>query len=317
MNRVTPSALRTVVAAAALLLAAGAGPAAARPAAAGAPALGGTHSRRLQVIVRTDDLWTGTAFDSARDSAQPDLVAVDNASRSPSRGSSTLGFAIVDDPVRSVDDLAVAGRVDDAWLGVTAGNTPAEDLRPLGVGIQSGALVHEVFDGSPAQRAGIRPGDVVTRVDGRRTYGSIDLVRTVDGLRPGSLARFTLVRDGREITLAVRLDPRPDDQGITVPTARDWPGFTVAEPRSRTVIVASVDQGGPAASGLREGDVISGVNGSRVRSLEDFYGLLNLPGPGPVVLALQRDGRGKVAILERQQTGFAAVGPAQSPSAGA
>jgi hypothetical protein len=63
--------------------------------------------------------------------------------------------------------------------------------------------------------------------------------------------------------------------------------------------------------------VISGVNGSRVRSLEDFYGLLNLPGPGPVVLALQRDGRGKVAILERQQTGFAAVGPAQSPSAGA
>jgi serine protease Do len=228
-------------------------------------------------------------------------AGIDAWNVSPADGSTGIGVVVPIDATRAVnDDLFVEGRVDYAWLGVTAGDTPASTIASLGLGIESGALIHGVFDGSPAKRAGLEPGDVVTHVDGRRIIDAADLVRTVGAREPGTRAVFSIVRDARSRTLTVLLSDKPDSEGIGAAPRGAWPGFAVVEqPDLGRVVVAAVDKGGRADSRLLRGDIIRRVDGSPVVGLGGFYRRLDASSGDRVLLDVERDGASVAVRLGR------------------
>lgn len=224
-----------------------------------------------------------------------EVVGINTWIASRSGGSIGLGFAIpINNASRAIDQIIATGRVEYGWLGVNMGDAP-RDVNSLGT--RQGALVSSVFDGSPADRAGIQPGDVIVAVDGLPVREGDDLLNLVTTLEPGDRGRFRLMRGGRTIEVTVRAGSRPES-GEAI--GRSWPGMSVVEvtddlrrrfelsSRSGDVVIGRVVADSPAATaGFRSGDMIEAVNGERVRNLAEFYEALNGP-EDEVVLRIQR-----------------------------
>ena len=137
-----------------------------------------------------------------------------------------VGFAVpINSAKRSMQQLISNGSVSYAYVGVeTTDLTPAL-ARRFGYGVQRGAVVTDVVDGSPAEKAGLRPGrktasafgldfprsgDVITAIDARRVAGSEDIARIVTSMSPGQVARFAIERGDEHLVLPVRLAERPE-----------------------------------------------------------------------------------------------------------
>ena len=206
-----------------------------------------------------------------------------------------VGFALpINNAKRVIDQLIEDGSVSYAWLGVVlAGPDIVEYLTPGG----SGAVLFDLYDGEPAQRAGLRPGDVVLEVAGQEVADSDDLISAIVALEPGQPARFRLMRDGIERAVVVwpgADEPRPG----TV-----WPGVRVQSLQALTeqaraalpeagAFVFTVSSGSAAMeSGLRPQDVIVRIDGAEVSGLRDFYRLINARQDGAFDLRVVRDGR--------------------------
>jgi serine protease Do len=135
-----------------------------------------------------------------------EVIGINTAIYSPSGASAGIGFAVPSDLARPVVEALIrGGRVDRGWLGVSVA-----DADEQGRG-RRGALVMGVERGSPAARAGLRQGDLVTALNGEPIATSRALVRGVAGLTPGETVRLTLTRAGRQQDIAVQIGRRPND----------------------------------------------------------------------------------------------------------
>jgi serine protease Do len=152
----------------------------------------------------------------------------------------------------------------------------------MGITGVEGAFVYGVYEDSPAGRAGLQPGDVITRVGEATISDSGDLVRTVASLEPGKEITLEVVRDGRRVSAKIQTAKRDEASGSDVSNL--WPGVSIVpltdevreqlsvENRTNGVVVAAVAAESAAAnSGIRQGDVITAVNGTRINSARDFY----------------------------------------------
>lgn len=214
-----------------------------------------------------------------------EVIGINTWIASQTGGSIGLGFAIpVNVANRTIDQFITTGSVQYGWLGVNMADPPASPSNSLGES-SGGALVYNVYRGSPASEAGILPGDIITHVGGRRIRNSNELLRAVTGLDPGVRTHFELKRGGASRTVYVQPGVRPSEgasaEGL-------WPGMSVVEitdtvrqnldlsSREGDLIIGQVASGSPAATaGLRSGDIIHRVNNSDVQTLRDFYGALN------------------------------------------
>jgi serine protease Do len=197
-----------------------------------------------------------------------------------------IGFAIPSNMAKQViQQLLTQGRVTRGWLGVGIQPLTMELARKFGVNEGEGVLVNEVFEKDPASAAGIKPGDIVTRIDGTVIDSPNRLTRVVAGLIPGSTIQVEIVRDQRRLVLEVFLAERPDHAVIAaLPQARTEMkiGFDVQDltpgladkfklRESQGALISRVDPGSLAQSeGLHEGDLIKEVNRVEVGSVEDF-----------------------------------------------
>jgi serine protease Do len=197
-----------------------------------------------------------------------------------------IGFAIPSNMAKQVmQQLIAKGRVVRAWLGVGLQPMTPELAKKFGVGDGEGVLVNEVFDKDPAALAGIKPGDVITKIDGGLVDGPNKLSRLVAGLPPGSAVKVEVVRDGRRLNLTVALSERRDNVvaaslphsgseqklGIDVQdlTAALAEKFKLKE--TRGILISKVEPGSLAqAEGLREGDLIKEVNRAEVATVTEF-----------------------------------------------
>ena len=134
------------------------------------------------------------------------VVGMTTAIFSPSGGSVGIGFAIPAEAVRRVvAELRRSGRIERGWLGVSVRDIEGDGLRAVGVA--------GVDRNGPAARAGIRPGDIVTAIDGAAVQTSNGLIKAVAGVSPGNSVRLTLRRGGREVEISVAVGRRPAEQG--------------------------------------------------------------------------------------------------------
>jgi S1-C subfamily serine protease len=172
-------------------------------------------------------------------------------------------------------------------MGVALIDIPKEYKTEMGLGDKIGAFASQVYLDSPAAKAGIQAGDFITSLNGKPVLTVNQLVREVGDLRVNAKAAFTVIRNGKEVSVSVTIEARKDDSSRS--NAQLWPGF-IALPLTdarrkelkldesvKGVVVSDVEQRSPAAAmRLAKGEVITAVNDKKVTNLREFYDALNI-----------------------------------------
>jgi serine protease Do len=214
------------------------------------------------------------------------VIGVNTAIFSPSGGSVGIAFAIPAETVKAViAQLKDKGVVTRGWIGVQIQPVTDDIADSLGMKTAQGALVAEPQANSPAVKAGIKAGDVITAVNGRAVKDARDLARQIGGMRPGTSVNLTVLRGGKEQALTLTLGELPNERqsklepdttgpqgGIEVPRLGLTlaPAGQVAGSGNDGVVVTEVDPNGVAAEhGFKTGDVIVEVAGKKVESPND------------------------------------------------
>jgi S1-C subfamily serine protease len=185
------------------------------------------------------------------------------------------------------NNSAVAG-----WLGVNVIDPQSGTKDALGVSGKRGALAHMVFLGSPADKAGLAPGDFITAVNGQEAADRAALSQMVASLKAGVDAVFTVIRDGKQTDFSVRIETRTVESGAD--NSRLWPGVQVEAAAAGVAgvsVVMVVDKSPAAVLALQPGDVLTSVNGEAVRDLASFYRLLREKASQELWFGVRRDGK--------------------------
>jgi Do/DeqQ family serine protease len=251
-------------------------------------------------------------------SASGELIGITSQILSPSGGNIGIGFAIPSNMAKHVmNELVTSGHVRRAKLGVTIQPVTAEIAESLELHDVHGALVNGVEPDSPAEQAGVRTGDVITKINGDAVDNYNELRNRVSSLSPGSSATLTVVRDGREQDVRVKLGEMADKSadasgggeggesqgfGIAVEPLTPQLAAQLEVPRTtRGLAVTDLDpDGAAAAAGLQPGDVIRQVNGKPVTSAEELRQAARSTSGRPALVLVQRGPQSFFATLERR-----------------
>ena len=246
----------------------------------------------------------GPAFDISGN-----VIGVNTAIYSPSGGSVGIGFDIPADTAKMVvAELQKDGHVTRGWLGVQIQPVTAGIADSLGLKKAEGAMVDEPQSGSPAAKAGIKSGDVITAVNGTPVKDARDLARTIAMLAPDTTVNLDIVRQGEAKTVSLTLAQMPNDQqvasagtggqhesGVPHLGLQVSPASEVAGAGGQGVVVTAVDPDGPAAEqGFQTGTVILDVGGKAVANAGDVRDAL-----------VAAKAQGKHDVLMRVKTGDA------------
>jgi serine protease Do len=236
--------------------------------------------------------------------ANGELVGINSQIVSNSGGSIGIGFAIPSNMARTVmHQLITTGHVRRGMLGVEAQTITSDLAKSLDMPEVRGALIATVDDGSPAAKAGLKPGDVIETVNGQEVQNSNDLRNTISSMAPGTTVNLGIRRDGRSENVSATLGEMPEnssqskspsstgsDLGLTVEALTPSIAQQLGVPRGTTgVAVTNVDSESAAArAGIQNGDVIRRVNGRRVESASAFHEAIGQSGNRPALLYVQR-----------------------------
>ena len=224
-----------------------------------------------------------------------------------------IGFAIpINMAGKIIAQLKTSGKVTRGWLGVAIQPLSRELSDYYGLSDGTGVLVTDVFENDPADRAGIRPRDIILTVDGKAIKDSRDLTRTIAGLKVGEQIDISVLRDGDRkrftVTIAKREETRlaagetgqrhSDDLGIQVSamSAETMRRFGLRDDDG--IVVVAVDKNGKGAkAGISVGDVIRELNRSRIENIADYQReLAKVKSGEPVKFLIQRPRAGFVVI---------------------
>ena len=235
-----------------------------------------------------------------------EVVGINSQIYSTSGAYAGIAFAIpIDEAMRVADQLRASGRVVRGRIGVRIAPVTKEVAESLGLGKQAiGALVQGVEPGTPAEKAGLEAGDIITKVDGKTVEKSSDLPRIIGSTKPGTKVSLQVFRRGGHKDLTVTVAEIEAEKSARTPSepasssvAKAALGLTVAdisdvqkkELRIRGgVRVESVD-GAAARAGLREGDVIQAIDNVDVNDVKQFSALAaKLDKNRPVTVLVRR-----------------------------
>lgn len=239
--------------------------------------------------------------------AEGRLIGINTAIESSSEGNEGIGFAVPINLARHVvERLIHGGKVTRGYLGVKPSDLTPGLAENFNLPNQNGALVDEVEPDTPADKAGIKSGDVIIEFNGEAINSANDLLLAVSDCSPGAETTVKFIRDGKEHTVKITLAERPNETAEnTQPDALD--GVTVSDLDSdarqemqipediRGVLVTDVSEDSNAAdAGLQKGDVILEINRQRVTSADEAVKLCD-------------EAKGKYILLKiwRQQDGVA------------
>jgi serine protease Do len=219
----------------------------------------------------------GPAFD-----VNGNVIGINTAIFSPSGGSVGIGFDVPAETAKMVmAQLKDKGYVTRGWMGVQVQPVTAAIANSLGMKQAEGAIVDEPQAGSPAARAGIASGDVITAINGTPVKDSRDLARRVSVTAPGTSVKFDILHKGETKTVTLMLGQMPNGQRPATETAQGKPTIPhlglmlapadeVAGSGDKGVVVTGVEPEGPAADhGVKTGDVILDVGGKAVAKVSD------------------------------------------------
>ena len=239
---------------------------------------------------------------------QAQLIGINSQIISPTGASIGIGFAIPSNMTKSIMDQLTRGKtVHRGKLGVAVQPVTSDLAAALNLKEARGVLINSVDPGSPAERAGLRTGDIITALNGKSVNDPNELRNQIASTPPGSDVTLTILRDGREQQVKAKLaeldTSSESSKGAPAGASHGHLGISV-EPltpelakqlglrNGQGVVVADVDPTGPAAeAGVQPGDVILEVNRQPVRSPAEIQAALARTGSRPALLLVNRDGR--------------------------
>jgi len=235
-----------------------------------------------------------------------EVIGINTAILSLTGGSVGIGFAIpINKAKRLLQSLVKYGEIKWPWIGIYMQELTSELAEKFGV--EKGVLVADVIKDSPAEKAGIKPGDVIQEVNGKSVDTPLDLKEEVLKTKIGEKLTLTLIREGGKITVELYTAPKPEEivrakveegaikselLGIKVEelTPELYQRYGISK-EEKGVVVTEVVPGGPVERvGITPGDVIKGVNRQRIDNLDDFKAAMAGIKPGETVLLRIRHG---------------------------
>jgi len=237
------------------------------------------------------------------------VVGINTWIAAPTGGNIGLGFAIpINNAKQAIDQFISKGEVEYGWLGVSLWDESIVEvpgvLQDMKIENTKGALVLNVFKGSPADKAGILLGDLITRVNGQDVKNVSQATMAVGSLPASKTVEFELIRFGEKKTVQAKLAAR--DAKDEVAASRNlWPGLLVMRITDdfkkdnevpagvEGVVIGQVYEESPASvAGLRAYDMIKQINGKDVKSVMDYYRAIN-----------EKNGKTTFNILRVDRTG--------------
>jgi serine protease Do len=230
--------------------------------------------------------------------AEGNVIGVNSSIFSPSGGSVGLGFAIpINRAARVVDDLLTHGTLRSPWIGVQL--SPPRSNNPRDI-ISQGAEIARVTPGSPAERAGLRVGDVILREGARNVRNPFDWNAALLDLRVGSTAKLHIKRGSRELDVDVNILDLPEVNAPKVQVLRELELVTVTPAiaaerglqRSTGALIYNISQNASDQTGLMRGDVILQIGNRRIGSAQDVATIIDgLRGRANLSVVIERQGR--------------------------
>jgi Do/DeqQ family serine protease len=239
-----------------------------------------------------------------------ELIGINSQILSPSGGNIGIGFAIPSNMARAVmDQLMKTGKVHRGMLGVTIQSIDADLASSLNLPAARGAIVTSVQAGGPAEKAGLKRGDVIMAINKQPVIDTNSLRNLVASMPPGSNVDVAAQRNGRDQNFQIALAELPDrpredseeDTSNSGPTGNAKFGLSVqpltADSASRNglestdqgLLVTRVDPAGAAAdAGIRQGDLIQEVNKQAVKTVTEFSAAIRQSGARPALVLIKR-----------------------------
>jgi serine protease Do len=201
-----------------------------------------------------------------------EVIGITSQIYSRSGGYQGIAFAIPINVAAQVkEQLVKYGKVERGRVGVAIQEVTQSLAQSFGLDKPQGALVSSVEPGGPADKAGIKPGDVLLAVNGKTVDRSAELPPLVAAVKPGSKATFDVWRDGAKRSLAVTVGELKPDQVARAPEQREDGGkLGLALRQGEEGLVVEKASGPAARAGIQRGDVVVAVNGKRVKSAEEL-----------------------------------------------
>ena len=226
-----------------------------------------------------------------------------------------IGFAIPSNMAnRIIEQLKTGGKVVRGWLGVGIQPLTPQLAEKFGVPDGKGVLVNEVFADNPADQAGLKSGDIITRIGNERLESPNQLSRVVAGFSPGEMVLVQVIRDGVSLELPVLLGVKKEkpvvvslpptaaevDLGIDVSPITEELAEQFSLDQTTGILVVRVVQGSAAyAEGLRKGDIIQEVNRVEVPTMREFRRLLEQVQPSEtILLRILRESKAFFVVLK-------------------
>jgi len=242
----------------------------------GRSGLMGGANNMLEDFIQTDAAINSGNSGGALVNLNGELVGINTAIIAPGGGNVGIGFAIPSIMMNNlVEQIVEYGQVRRGVLGIQGQNMDAEIAESFGLELAQGAFVAQVIDGSSADKGGLKPGDVITHVDGNKIRSFNELRSKVATKGAGNELKLRVLRDGDDVNLKVILGAA-DQPSVTAENIHPaLKGSTLGNGESSSgeqgVEVSAVEERSPAAVvGLEEGDVILAVNRKRVESVSDL-----------------------------------------------
>ncbi len=247
------------------------------------------------------------------------VIGINTVIMSRSGGSQGVGFSIPINLARSIaTSIVEEGKVSRGFLGVNIQEITPELKKAFDLKRDSGVLISGVMDGLPAEKAGLKRGDVIVSFDGQPVEDVRDLQFAVAQTSPSTEVSVGIVRDGNEKTVQLTLAERPGDEQLSDRTRSSEPGqleelglsLTPITPQLRRrqeipenvdgLVVTGVKPGSNAATaGIRTGDVIAEINRKSVKSLSEARNALKAGPENMALVYLLRNGSGQYITVKR------------------
>jgi serine protease Do len=233
------------------------------------------------------------------------------------QGGQGIGFAT---PIRMakavLGQLKEKGKVTRGWLGVYIQKMTPEMAESLNVPVGKGALVADVMKGGPAEKAGIRSGDVIVRFDDKEVEDQHDLPQIVAATSPGKKVEVTVVRDGKKVEIPVKIREMEGEEtkagkesadlskglGLTVQDITPEIARHLGVENRKGVLVTAVESGSPAEdAGFRQGDIIRQIDRQPVTDTGEFRTDMKKVKGGKAVLFLIERGEGRLFLAVKNR----------------
>jgi len=246
-----------------------------------------------------------------------EVIGINTAIVAPSGGNVGIGFAIPINMAKSVmPQLKERGKVIRGWLGVSIQEVTQEMKEKFGLKTEEGALVGEVTKGSPADKGGLKRGDVIINFDGKKVKAMKSLPAMVADTPVGKKVEIIIIRKGKEKRLTITIGELKEETRVaaTIPEIEEGFGLSVQEltpelaeslslKGEKGLVISGVKKGSPASdAGLQRGDLIQEIEHEPLKNLGDYKRIMKeSSSKKQILIVIKHRGHSRYVVLKREK----------------